>query len=76
MTSYQARHASHVRCGGCGHNRTRGTMRAVAGVLYGPECYEKARREAYAWYCSGCQLAFPEEDMATADTCKGCSGGI
>lgn len=51
-------------------------MRAVAGVLYGPECYEKARKEAYSWYCTTCGSAFPEEDMATADTCKRCASGV
>lgn len=64
-----------VRCFGCGHWHDRESCTEVGGLLYGPECAERAR-QACTWWCCLCGCLFPEEEMFAVDVCKLCEAGL
>jgi hypothetical protein len=47
----------------------------VGGLLYGPDCSEKARQACIYW-CSLCGSMSPEEAMFAVDVCKLCEAGL
>lgn len=65
----------YVRCFGCRRWTARASCTEVGGLLYGPECADKARGACTYW-CSLCGCLFPEEEMARMDVCKLCEAGL
>jgi hypothetical protein len=71
----QAVRSLYVRCFGCRRWAARASCAEVGGLLYGPECSEKARQACIYW-CSLCGCMFGEEGMFSMDVCKLCEAGL